>query len=189
MNEIYYSTGNSGKFKEVSSYLSKNEPDINLKQLDQDLIEIQTDDQTEIAIYKAKQAWEILKQPVLVDDAGFYVKKYKNFPGTLSKFVYQGLGFEGMFKLFAHNDPAQFVVVLVYIYGPGKYRVFEHSSEGRVFIPAGEMHLDPKLPYLSIFSPEGFDKSYSQLRAIQDDSILNPRIHALKAFLNWYKTK
>ena len=53
-----------------------------------DIPEIQTLNQKEVAIDKARKAYEILKQPLIVDDSGFFVNKYNNFPGVLTKFIY-----------------------------------------------------------------------------------------------------
>ncbi|OGB84113.1 hypothetical protein A3F66_02865 [candidate division TM6 bacterium RIFCSPHIGHO2_12_FULL_32_22] len=74
--EIYYATGNPVKFEEVKLYLDMHHPDIELKQFKEDIVEPQSDNQEEIAIFKAKQAWDKLKKPVLVDDSGIFIHKY-----------------------------------------------------------------------------------------------------------------
>ena len=98
-HEIYYATGNSGKFEEAQDCIKKHAPFIELKQLDVDIEEIQTLDQETIALDKARKAFKTVGKPVLVDDAGIFFDKYQNFPGTLSKFIFKTLCFDGVFKL------------------------------------------------------------------------------------------
>jgi len=85
MNEIFYVTGNTGKFNEVKDFADRVFSEIDLKQYHVELSEQQILDQRTIAVSKAMQAWEVIKQPLLVDDAGFFFEKYPKFPGTLSK--------------------------------------------------------------------------------------------------------
>ena len=183
--EIYYATSNSGKFAEVKNYLAEFAPHISLKQFDRDLPEIQTLDQRAIAVNKAQQAWNILQKPVLVDDAGVFCEKYNQFPGTLTKFVYEGIGFEGLLKLLEHNDKAAFVLQLVYMTGPDDYHVFEGRCEGRIVHP-GSFDAPPSLPYCAIFAPTGSEKTLSQLMVTGEDRNYNHRIQALKKFLAWH---
>src|SRR3972149_6956296 len=98
-NELHYVTTNPGKFTEIADYLHTASPQITLKQFSPDITEIQTTDQLAIAVDKAKKAWDLLKKPLLLDDAAIYFEKYHKFPGTLSKFVSEGIGFEGLKRL------------------------------------------------------------------------------------------
>ena len=41
------------------------------------------------------QAYKILKKPLITDDTAIYFEGYPGFPGTFTKFVFQGLGFSG----------------------------------------------------------------------------------------------
>lgn len=61
ITELYFVTGNPVKFQEVSTFFAKYAPQISVKQFDVDLPEIQTLDQTAIAVDKARQAWNLLK--------------------------------------------------------------------------------------------------------------------------------
>ena len=187
MQEIFYATSNSGKFTDVSKYIKIYEPDIVIKQFEADIPEIQSLDINAVAIDKAEKAFKILQKPVLVDDSGIFVKKYNNFPGVMSKHVFEGIGFSGLMKLFDEGDEAEFIVSLVFAYGPGKTKVFERNILGKISHPTDKAPFNPKLPYISIFVPNGQDKTLAELRQLESNPEFNPRVKALQDFISWYK--
>lgn len=180
---LYYATGNSGKFEVVKNFFEKNS-DFEIIQFDGDVPEEQTEDQEKIAIAKAKAAWDILKEPVLVDDIGIYFHNYNKFPGTMTKLIYQGLGFEGLFRLYDEGDGASFILTLVYAYGPDQFKVFTQESPGYL-TKLKILDRDSKLPFESIFIPAGYDKTYKELKFTKEYENINCRIQALKKFLNY----
>lgn len=186
--EIFYATGNSGKFEEVSTYFAEHNPTIKVTQLSADVPEIQTLDQQAIALDKAQKAWMLVKKPLLIDDAAMYFDNYNKFPGTLSKFVWQGLGFEGIKKLFNEGDPAKFLLYMVYIESPTRYEIFEGSCEGTLIKPSAFNAL-PTLPYDSIFIPHGTTQTYAQLRNTPEAKKYLYRLRALQKFLTWYENQ
>lgn len=188
MSEFHYLTGNAGKFEEVKAFVERNNPSLSLQQIDIDLDEIQTLDHVGVAIDKAKRAWQILKKPLLVDDAGIYFEKYHRFPGTLTKFVFQGIGFDGILKLVEGDHRAYFLIYLVYINGPESYQVFEGICHGKIVEPR-VIRAHPSLPFDDIFVPQGTEKTYAELRHTPDLDIYNYRIMAFKKFLQWYNTQ
>ncbi len=185
--EMYYVTSNAGKFTEVSRYISQHAPSLTLVQKDEDIPEIQTLDQRWIAIDKAKKAWEILKRPLLIDDAAIYFENYYKFPGTLSKFVNIGLGIDGIKRLIDEGDRAHFLLYMVYIEAPDKYKVFEGKCLGAL-TKKESLLVHPNLPYDLFFIPDGQTQTYAALSADFDtNASLFYRIQALRSFLTWYE--
>lgn len=182
--EIYYATGNVGKFDEVKRFLEKNNPEIELKQLTDELIEIQTMDQKAIAISKAEQAWDTIKKPVIVDDSGIYFAAYNNFPGTLTKFIYHGIGYEGIFKLVEDNNQALRRIYLVFKDSDNGHQVFEGTCQGKIVRPK-VLPLNSLLPYNAIFQPDGSNKTSEQLHGTPEEPKFAYRLKALKKFLNF----
>jgi XTP/dITP diphosphohydrolase len=183
---LYFATGNSGKFEEVKNYLEAYEPSIELLQYSEDIEEIQSLDQKKVAIDKAKKVWQRLKKPVLVDDSGIYLTKYNNFPGTLTKYVYQGIGFLGIQSLIDNeNNGAYFQLQLVYIYGDDAYEIFEGRCDGKIIRPS-TVQAKHGLPWDLVFSPTGSTKTYSELYDSEEFYKYSYRIAALKKFLNWF---
>lgn len=185
---IYYATGNNGKFEMVKEFIKNNSESIDLKQLNIDLKEEQNINLEEIAISKAKQAWEILRQPVIVDDSGIYFNKYKDFPGFMTKYIYKCIGFEGLYKLYDEGDSATFKTFIVYIYGPDQYKVFIGSTDG-ILIKPKELPKDSNLPYTKLFIPIGSDKTLEECQNKSGFSEFNPRIIAMKMLLNYLLCK
>lgn len=185
MNELYYATGNSDKFETVYKYLEANLPHVTLKPCVQDFPEIQSYDQRAVAIDKARQAWDYLKKPVLVDDAGIYFEKYRDFPGVLTKFVYRGIGIDGLCKLVAPGDKAIFRLHMVYWYGPEQYEVFIGECHGHI-IHQSKFITGENSPYDQIFAPNERTQTFAELLVLGEAEPYNYRIHALKKFLHWY---
>lgn len=183
--ELFYVTGNAGKFAEVKSFLEHYAPHISLQQVDIDLPEIQTLDHEAVAIDKAKKAYAYLQKPLLIDDAGIYFTAYHRFPGTLTKFVFEGIGLDGVFKLVQHDHRASFLLYLVYINGPESYHVFQQECYG-MLVPPPPVIEHPKLPFKDIFVPIGTNKTFAQLQGTSEFETYNPRTNALKQFLAWY---
>jgi XTP/dITP diphosphohydrolase len=189
-HELYYATTNAGKFDEIKRFLHDHNSAIILKQFDYDLVEIQTSDQQAIALHKAAQAWDILHKPVLVEDCGIYFEKYNQFPGTASKWLYEGIGLENILKLVNEGDKAYFLMTLVYSYGPGYYKIFEGRCDGYITHPA-QFSIPPGLPYpyAAIFAPDGLKQTLADIRFTPKEHEYNYRIHALKKFLSWYTSQ
>lgn len=183
--KLYYVTSNSGKFQEVSKYLAECSPNIELEQLDLGIEEIQTDDQMKIAVDKAKKAWDFAKKPLLIDDAAIYFNRYNKFPGTMSKFVSLGMGFEGIKRIFDEGDKAYFLLYMIYIDGPESYEIFEGRCDGYLTKPEN-FNAHPELPYDAYFIPDNEKLTYAQIRNTPLATKYLYRLQALKKFLEWY---
>lgn len=186
-HELYYVTSNVGKFEEVAFYLKERAPELILRHVQFELDEIQSYDQQQIALHKAQQAWEHFKKPVLVDDSGIYFDKYHKFPGTMTKFLYAGIGMHGILKLVEPGDKAHYLLSLVFSDGPESFEVFEGRCDGHIVIP-DRFIASPNLPFDDIFQPLGSDKSYIQMWGTPEMGAYFYRLRAFDAFLQWYKT-
>lgn len=184
---LYYVTSNPGKFDEVRRYLAHHAPEINVQQYDIDIPEPQTLDQKAIALHKAQYAWNVLKQPVLIDDSGIYFDAYNQFPGTLTKYVFEGIGFDGIFALTEKNNRATFKLTLIYCHGQDQFEIFEGTCHGLIK-DAPTREFPQGLPWDAIFYPEGAQMTYAQLR--HDPAAMHYfyRIRAFDKFISWYNT-
>lgn len=187
VTEIYYATGNQMKFDEAQEFFKKYLPHITLKQCDKDFDEIQTLDQKAVALHKAQQAWDYLRKPVLTEDAGVYFEKYHKFPGTLTKFIFKGIGYEGIFRLVDHNDPASFKFVLIFVYGPDQYHIFEASCHGKMIHTTQFERMYESAQFDPIFVPDSQTRTYDELRRAGLLEQYNYRAHGLKKFSEWFQ--
>jgi XTP/dITP diphosphohydrolase len=184
-NEIYYVTSNTGKFEEVAEFFQKNCPEITIKHYLLDVDEIQSLDQKAVVTDKVNKAFAIVNKPLLLDDGGIFFNAYHQFPGTLSKFVFQGLGFKGLFKLVEEDNRAAFILQLAYTDGL-QTELFEGKCEGTIISP-DDLSSHPQLPFTAIFKPNGSDKTLAELRNTPNFSHYSFRQQALKKFAEWYR--
>jgi non-canonical purine NTP pyrophosphatase (RdgB/HAM1 family) len=184
MDTIYYVTSNNGKFAEIKECLASSKTNIRVEQAAIDIPEIQSLDQKKVSLDKAQKAYELIQKPLLLDDGGIFLEGYNQFPGTLSKFVFQGIGFEGMFKLAENNARASFILQLVYTDGVETH-LFEGRCDGKIVQP-NDFSAHPQLPFTAIFKPDGSDKTLAELRDTPEFAQYSFRQQALRKFLAWY---
>lgn len=185
--KIYYVTNNAGKFEEVRDFFDKTASSFQVEQYAIEIDEIQSLDQKIVVSDKVKKAFDMVKQPLLLDDGGLFFAAYNQFPGTLSKFVFQGLGFKGLFKLVEEDNRASFILQLAYTDGL-QTQLFEGICQGRIIMPE-DLSSHPKLPFTAIFKPDGSDKTLAQLRYTENFFHFSFRQQALQKFLDWYQTQ
>ncbi|OIZ97955.1 hypothetical protein BEV13_07200 [Rickettsiella grylli] len=186
-HKLYYVTNNAGKFEEVSHFFTKMAPSFHIKQWAIDIDEIQSLDQTIVVRDKVKKAYKRVQQPLLLDDGGLFFAAYHQFPGTLSKFVFQGLGFKGLLKLVEDDNRASFILQLAYTDGL-QTELFEGICQGSIVLPE-DFPSHPTLPLTAIFKPDGSDKTLAQLRYTDHFFHFSFRQRALKKFVDWYQTR
>ena len=76
MEKLYFVTSNEEKAEEARMIL---EMPVEIRKAD--LVEIQSLDLKEIVKDKARQAFEIVGESVIVDDVGFFLEAWNGFPG------------------------------------------------------------------------------------------------------------
>ena len=188
MKHIIIVTSNNGKFEEIKRYIEQLDSSITMEQSYLDVPEYQDMDIKNIAIGKAEYAWNILKKPLLIDDGGLYLEKYNKFPGAFSKYVYEGIGLEGIWLL-AQDDPrAYFLNCMVYKDSQETHHIFEGMNKGTLTAPTGSMAHN-QLPYRSIFIPEGYTKTIDELWLNDEDHHIHHRFKAIESFVEFLKRK
>ncbi|MCX6760751.1 MAG: hypothetical protein NTZ84_01410 [Candidatus Nealsonbacteria bacterium] len=97
MKRIFYITGNRYKFKNAKIYADK--LGFGLVQKKLRIKEIQSDSIENIVKDKAKQAFEVLKKPLIVSDSGWNIPSLKGFPGPYMHYINQWLEAEDFLSL------------------------------------------------------------------------------------------
>ena len=98
---INFVSGNKNKLKELNEILNSNIKDIEVKQLDIDLPELQGNPEDivkgklKLALEKAKN----LKGPVLVEDTSLCFNAYGGLPGAYIKYFLKAIKPEGLYKM------------------------------------------------------------------------------------------
>jgi inosine/xanthosine triphosphate pyrophosphatase family protein len=181
LNKLLYVSSNKFKLHSAQKYLDKFAPNLTLVPVSLDFVEPQITNQVEIAVSKAKQAYQIYQKPLLVDDVGFYISKYNNFPGTVTGIVSRGLGFEGIKRLYDVGDAGYLRIVMIYIYGPEEYQIFDQQTDCVLIKP--ENISDQYEIFIQLAKPVGYNETFAQLMNHEAFYDVLPRSKALKELL------
>lgn len=179
-NVIFFASGNIDKFNEIKVVLSKHY--IQIQFFKQKFIEIQSDIR-EIAIQKARDAYDIIQKPVLVEDDGLFIDELNGFPGQYSSFIYETIGNAGILKLMKDikNRKAVFMAVIAY-FDNNIEKYFTGEIEGKIAL----RKMGVGWGYDPIFIPEGMNFSFGQLHDNGKKYQISHRFKAVKKFCNWY---
>jgi Xanthosine triphosphate pyrophosphatase len=113
---LRYVTTNEGKIREAREYLGEE----TIEQRDFDYTEIQAPELEPIAAAGAREAYQRMAGPVIVDDAGLFIDDFEGFPGPYSSFVENTIGVERVWELAQQIDSAQASFRCVLAYCDGK---------------------------------------------------------------------
>jgi len=183
MRKIIFVSSNPGKIEEVSKHLKNFGIEVVGKVLE--LPEVSSDDQEKVAKEKSKHAARVVGKPVITEDTGLYFDAYKNFPGTHPKFIFESIGYEGIFKLLQGKVRKASFKTMVSYCEPGKEpKVFAGICKGTITSEAkGESH--PRLPYDSIFIPDGDTRVFAEMTK-EEKAKYSHRAKAIEKFAKWF---
>jgi non-canonical purine NTP pyrophosphatase (RdgB/HAM1 family) len=151
---MIFVTGNNHKLKEFEAILG-----IKLNHSDLDLDEIQSIDVEEVAVHKAKQAYELLKEPVIVEDTGLYFEELNGLPGALVKFFVKNLSLDQICSLVKENRKAVAITCIAFFDGE-LLKVFKGETRGEI---AKEPRGTNGFGWDPIFIPEGHTQTFAEI--------------------------
>ena len=187
--DILFASSNEHKYEEAKEILA--EFGIKLGFFQTELVEIQDDSLSKIALQKALNAYEKCKKPIIVEDDGLFIDSLSGFPGPYSSYVFNTIGNNGILKLIGDNRDAQFVAIIAFCDSSNEPTLFESSVAGTISknIRDGGWGYDPifipKNQNLPALPPFSF-KTYAEL---DDKNKLSHRYEALKKFASWFEYK
>jgi len=156
MTKITFITGNQKKADFLAKYLNHPVDHVKLE-----LDELQSLDLREITEHKARQAYEKVQSPVLVEDISFTIAALGKMPGPFIKWFIQEVGYDGLCRL-ADPDPERKAETAVcYAYFDGQRINF---FEGKL---AGTMPEHPRgddgFGFNGVFIPDGQNKTNAEM--------------------------
>jgi non-canonical purine NTP pyrophosphatase (RdgB/HAM1 family) len=144
---VTFITGNKNKAEYLEKLLG-----LKIKHQKLDLDEIQSLSLQEVVEHKVKQAFAILKTPVLVEDVGLFFEELGGLPGPFVRFFVDQVPFEKICKMVGENRKAIASCVFGYFDGED-LKFFEGKLQGRIATePKGENGYG----WDRIFIPEGY---------------------------------
>ena len=106
--QLFFATGNKGKFNEAKAFLESEVPGLVLEQCMAELVELQADTLELVARYKVEGAVKACKGNVFIEDAGLFVPVLNGFPGVFSAEIKKMLDCKGILKLMEeYSQPEQ----------------------------------------------------------------------------------
>jgi len=160
MTNITVITGNKGKAGEIGAILG-----IPVDNKALDIPEIQSLNVDEVARDKATRAYEIMGEPVIVDDTGMSIDALRGMPGALVVWFLDNIGTAGILKLLEGTTDRRASVSTAIGYADSSgVHVFNGTVNGSIPIqPRGTNGFG----YDPIFIPEGQDRTYAEMSAEQ----------------------
>ena len=175
-SNLYFVSSNSHKFEEVSQILASLK--IEIKFINSELEEIQSNSLKDIAERKAKDAFKKFKKPLIIEDAGLFIDSLNGFPGPYSSYVFKTIGNKGILNLVKTKRDATFFSLITYC-DKKITKTFEGKLKGKIsFSSKGNgWGYDP------IFIPSNSKNTMGQTNIKNNFS---HRSKSLKKFSNWY---
>jgi non-canonical purine NTP pyrophosphatase (RdgB/HAM1 family) len=157
---VTFITGNQGKADFLAKYL-----DLDIPHQEVDLDELQSLDLHEIVEHKIKQAYSIVKKPVLVEDVSLVIEAMGQLPGPFIKWFLESMGLEGICKLARNYENDNAVGRVCFAYYDGQVlEFFDGKAEGIVpEKPRGNNGFG----WDSIFIPKGAGKTYAEMDDVE----------------------
>ena len=184
---INFVSGNKNKLKELSDIFNENFKDIEIKQLDIDLPELQglpediVKGKLKLALEKAKK----LKGPILVEDTSLCFNGYGGLPGPYIKYFLKNIKPEGLYKMACVFD--DHTAYAQSIYGLQKNKkeephLFIGRTPGEIVSPRGPNNFgwDP------CFQPKDYKQTYAEMGEEEKNKISH-RGRSTNAMINWIK--
>ncbi|MBT4723062.1 hypothetical protein HN958_01465 [Candidatus Falkowbacteria bacterium] len=154
---IYFVTTNKEKIKQASKSLSRF--NIELKDVNLEMPESRAEDSKEIAIEKAKIAFDKLKKPVIVEDSGFYIKSLGGFPMTHIKFSLKTLGIANIIKMMQgfKTRNAEWRMSVAYCSKKNNVKTFTYIDKGSISTKLKRKKRKTMSDYWRIYIPSKFN--------------------------------
>ncbi len=152
---LLYITGNLDKAKQTALYCH-----IPFQHKDIDLPEIQSLDPKEIIKQKVKEAYKIVKSPVLVEDVSLTFLALGKLPDTLIRWFLEELGADGLCRLLDGYMDRSAVAQVTYGFYDGKtVKFFAGKTRGTI----AEKPSGNSFGWNNIFIPEGHTKTWGEM--------------------------
>ena len=181
--DIFFATNNNHKVEEIYDIFIDNGIRIHKENIKG--LEVQHDNSQIISENSVKQAFQIIRKPVFVEDSGLFIHSLEEFPGPFSSYVFSKIGVRGILKLLEgeNNRAAEFRSVISYVDERGMVS-FKGVVEGSI---AEKARGDKGFGFDPIFIPKSHEQTFSELSLSQKNTISH-RSKSSTHLVNWLKS-
>lgn len=177
--DILFATGNPHKVAQVAAVLKRP-----VVQKEVDLPEVQAVEVREVIEEKAKTAYRIVGQPILVEDTSLSFNAWNGLPGALIKWFLSTVENEGICKMLsAFEDKSATAVTCLGYFDGSEFHLFSGQVQGEIVPkPRGNKGFgwDP------IFQPNGIGKTFAEMTPEETETVNMRKLAAqrLKEYLD-----
>ncbi|MEA2089449.1 MAG: XTP/dITP diphosphatase [Thermoproteota archaeon] len=186
----FFVTTNIHKFNEAQLVFAKYK--IATAMLKIEAVEIQHDNLENIAKASAIDAVEKCGLPIIVEDAGLFIKHLNGFPGPYSSYVYRTIGNKGIIKLMGKiRERNAYFQSVVAFHSPEEKspRCFHGKVEGKISHEergTGSFGFDPIFEPFKLSTRKAGNKTFGEM-TLKEKNRHSHRAQALQKFVKWYK--
>jgi non-canonical purine NTP pyrophosphatase (RdgB/HAM1 family) len=179
MKTILFITNSPGKVEEAQAILG-NQFKIKLHKFDLD--EIQTINGKDVIRKKAREAYNLIKKPVIVEDTSLYFDAWNGLPGALVRWFLDSVGCKGICSMMSEEkDRKAYAESAIAYFNGRKVKVVAAKLEGKIpQKPAG----DKGFGWDPIFIPKGYSQTFAQMGQEEKNKI-SMRKQALEKLRNY----
>ena len=169
-DQLKFVTSNSDKVREASEILGCSLEQVSGLEIE----EIQTNDIKKIVMYKARQAYDELNYPVLVEDSSLIFTAWNCLPGTLVKWFEVGVGCHGLLKMLeGFENREAFAVCMVAAFDGQEMLVAKGEKKGEI---ADSVRGKNGFGWDVIFIPDQQEKTYAEMTSGEKNAISHRRL-------------
>jgi non-canonical purine NTP pyrophosphatase (RdgB/HAM1 family) len=169
LNQFKFVTGNPNKVREAGEILG-----LSLEPVQLDgLFEVQSPDLDVVVCHKARQAYESLQCPVMVEDSGLLFHAWNGLPGALVKWFEETVGCEGMLKMASGFDDRGVTAICFFAVYDGKDMKIARGEVNGIL--ADSIRGENGFGWDVIFIPEGHDQTYAEMSSGEKNAISHRR--------------
>ena len=187
---INFVSSNKNKLRELNEMFNEHFKDVEVKQLDIDLPELQglpediVKGKLKIALEKSKN----LKGPILVEDTSLCFNAYGGLPGPYIKYFLKAIKQEGLYKMACVFDDHSAYAQSIFGLQKGENEepnLFIGKTEGEIVFPRGQKNFG-LLGWDPCFKPNCSNKTYAEMEEDEKNKISH-RGKSSKALIDWLK--
>lgn len=161
MKQPTFITGNKNKAEYLSRHLG-----VGLPFQKVELEEVQSMSLSEIVEHKVKQAYEVVKSPVLVQDVSLEFHALGGLPGPFIRFFVENVSFDKICAMIPLDERGATARVVYGYFDGEKLELFEGSLEGIISLePKG----DGGFGWDKIFIPDGYAQTRAEMSKEDDE--------------------
>jgi len=154
MDDLYFITGNKGKFEQAKSILPE------IKRIELDIAEIQELDTKKIIEAKLNEISKVNNGRFFCEDVSLEIEGLKGLPGPLIRWFLDTVKTAGIAKMAEDSGNTKAIGRITLGYNDnGKIVFFESTMRGKVVSPRGENGFG----WDKLFQPEGCEKTLGEM--------------------------